>query len=95
MEFSTALDIATIAQIVENDVFAHIEFGINAGLLRWVWRWTQATKDGSAAAARQRMTMLSGVLMREGLALKILWMVRAAHCRTGMTLTLRGSRARP
>lgn len=36
IELSTPFDMATMAQIVENEVFAHIEFGINAGLFRLV-----------------------------------------------------------
>ena len=72
MELRTALERATVAQTLEKDVFLHRAFGIRATLFRLTRWWEEMMKSGSAIAARQRMTMLSTDLMREGSALTIL-----------------------
>lgn len=72
MELMTAFDSAIVAQMLEKDAFIQSEFGISAGLFPLTWQWDHATKDGSAATARHKMTMASAVLIREGSALKML-----------------------
>ena len=72
MELITALERATVAQMLEKEVFLHSALGIRAGLPRLTWKWTQVMKVGRAMAATQRMMMLSAERMREGFALRIL-----------------------
>lgn len=46
MELITALERATVAQMLEKEVFFHSALGINAGLPRFTWKCTQVMKVG-------------------------------------------------